>query len=233
MNNKYDLENYTLGGYYIIAQSKRQEWMNDKVIPNIVLSASRCICENYPNIDIIWNKSEKKKYDYRKLLGLSIGTYEEMENWVMEGYQNGKFDYPDVFNTLESAIEFNNKFLINMPNLRVIGLGLPSKYTYDFLEDQNGYKHGVYNNIKKSLTINGHGKVLGYEILGYEYGSFHSYICNGIEDDYYERFKLGLNKYGFISDFGEADSLSEYTNQEIEGTEPVLWLPWIIAEYSK
>lgn len=232
MFNKEVLESHSLAGYYIISQKERQECMNDKVIPNMVLSASRCICDIYPDIDIIWNDSKKNKEHYRKLLGLNIEEYKEMEIWVNESYECGRFGYPDVFNTLETAMEFCNKFLGSVTNLKIVGIALPHRYIDDFLEEQDDYEHGVYSNIKKSLIVNPNGKVLGYEILGYEYGGFHSYMCNGLEDDYLEKFDFKLNENGFISDLEEADIISEYTNEEIEGTEPVLWLPWSIIEYS-
>lgn len=76
------------------------------------------------------------------------------------------------------------------------------------------------------------GSVLGFEILGYDMGTFHSYICNRLEDDYDKEYGFRLNRSGFISTIDEAKKLAEYTNRDDVGAEPVLWLPWVIVKYS-
>lgn len=230
MNSNYITENFCLGGYYIIKPISRADWMNSNVLQESVLSASRCIYSFYPDIDIIWSKSKKKKEAYKQILGLDKSCYDEMESWISKEFENN-FDFPEVFNNYESAVEFRNKFLNNQDGLRIIGVALPNKYKNIFLDEQDDLRYGICKNLNQTLRINRECTVLGYEILGFEYGVFHSYICNGLEDDYYNKYKLKLNDNGLISTLEEAEMLSDYTNKEIEGTEPVLWLPWIILEY--
>lgn len=230
MDLNYLNENFYLGAYYILKTTPRAEWMNSNVLHGTVLSASRCICSFYPDINLIWSESDKKRENYRKSLGLDISTYIKMEQWVNEEFEK-KFYFPDVFNSYECAVEFIHNFLSNENNLKIIGIALPNIYKNIFLEDQDDLTYGVCNNINQSLGIGSKGMILGYEILGFESGGFHSYICNGLEDDYYDKYKLKLNSYGLISTLEEAKILTDFTNDEIEGTEPVLWLPWILLEY--
>ena len=44
---------------------------------------------------------------------------------------------------------------------------------------------------------------------------------------YNNQYNLKLNDNEFISTLDEAEMLADYTNEEIEGTAPVLWLPWL------
>lgn len=231
MNSDFLNQNFYLGGYYIVKPVPRADWMNNKVIHELVLSASRCICNFYPDIGVIWNKSKDKKENYRKILMLDNNTYNEMECWINEKFEKN-FDFPDVFNNYESAVEFYHKFLSNQNDLRIIGIALPKKFRNIFLEKQDDLKYGVCKNLSQSSQINVEETILGYEILGFEYGGFHSYICNGLEDYYYDKYNLKLNKNGFISTLDEAQMLADYTNEEIEGTEDVLWLPWVLVEYN-
>lgn len=232
MNSGFLNQNFYLGGYYIVKPTSRADWMNNKVLHKLVLSASRCICNFYPDINVIWNQSNDEKEAYRKKLMLDGNTYNEMELWIDERFEKN-FEFPDVFNSYESAVEFYHKFLSNQNDLRIIGIALPKKIRDIFLQEQDDLRYGVCKNLSQSLHINLKGTVIGYEILGFEYGRFHSYICNGLEDDYYDKYNFKLNNNGLIFTLEEAQMLADYTNEEIHCTEPVLWLPWVLLEYRK
>lgn len=220
---------FYLGGYYIIKPIPWADWMNGDVLPELVLSASSCICDFYPDISVIWNKSRKKKKEYMKAIGLDSCTYDKMEYWLNEEFENN-FDYPDVFNSYESAIEFCQKFLYNQSDLRIIGVALPKIHRDSFLGEQDDLRYGICKNLNKALSVDSRSTILGYEILGFEAGGFHSYICNGLEDEYCSKYNFILNENGFIPTLEEAKTLSDYTNEQIEGKEPVLWLPWVILD---
>lgn len=230
MNSNFLNQNFYLGGYFIVKTVSRADRMNNNVLHELVLSASRCICNFYPDIDIIWSESKEKKETYRKTLMLDNHSYGEMECWINERFKNN-FNFPNVFNNYESAVEFHHKFLDGLNDLRIIGIALPNKFRDIFLEEQDDLRYGVCKNLSQSLRISLEGTVLGYEILGFEYGGFHSYICNDLEDYYYDKFNFKLNDNGLISTLDEAEIFSDYTNEEIEGAEPVLWLPWVLLEY--
>lgn len=231
MSLDYLNQNFYFGGYHIIKPATRASCMNENVLHEIILSASRCICDFFPDINVVWSKSKKKKEEYMRTFGLDSHTYDEMEQWINKEFENN-FDFPDVFNSFESAIEFRHKFLYNQNDLRIIGVALPKIHKDAFLEEQYDLRYGICKNLNKSLSVDSNSTILGYEILGFEYGGFHSYICNGLEDDYYDKYNLKLNINGLISTMEEAQTLSDYTNEKIEGTEPVLWLPWVILDIS-
>lgn len=222
-------ESFYFGGYFIVKPTPRPHWMNGNVIHEKVMSASNCLCDFYPDINIIRNKSQKVKEEYRITLGLDISTYDKMENWINEKFEKD-LELPYIFSSYESAFEFYGKFLYNQNDLRIIGIALPNIYKDSFIEEQDDLSYGVCKMINKHIPINIHNTTLGYEILGYDWGGFHSYICNGLENMYYDKYKLVLNENGFISTLEEADILSRYTNNVIENKEPVLWLPWAILD---
>lgn len=222
-------QHFYLGGYYIVKPIPRADWMNSSVLPESVLSASSCICDFYPDISIIWNKSRTKKKDYMKAIEIDRSTYDKMEDWLNEESENN-FDSSNVFNSYESAIEFCHKFLYNQSDLKIIGVALPKIHRDSFLKEQDDLRYGICKNLDKGLSVGLHNEILGYEILGFEFGGFHSYICNGLEDKYHSKYNFVLNENGFIPTLEEAQTLSDYTNKEIEGTEPVLWLPWVILD---
>ena len=82
-----------------------------------------------------------------------------------------------------------------------------------FLEGEVDYD--VFKNIKEEACVDHRGKVLGYEILKYDFERFHSYICNELYEDYNEKYGFKLNSNGFISTLDEAEKLADYTNEKL------------------
>ncbi|MEM5003980.1 hypothetical protein WKH54_02885 [Priestia megaterium] len=227
------------GGYYIITPIARPDYMDKKLIPNTILSASDCICDFHPEINILWGSSKEEKHKYIQRLNISQSTYKEMETWVEEKFKREVFAYPQVFTTLEIAKEFLCKFLSHLSDAKIIGIGLSEKHVEEFIKYEEPFSEAENQNGVERLLLNGLPieqkdlKFLGYEVIGYENGGFHSYLCNRLEKDFNEHFKFILNQNGFMPSLEDAIRYCNYSNNEDVGTEPVLWHPWAIYEYTK
>ena len=231
---------YLSAGYYLILPTPRKEYMDKAVVPESVLSVSECICTHYPDISILWGNSEVKKDHYMDQLGLSLTTFQLLEQWIEEQRKTGDVLFPQVFSNLNVAQTFVDRFLNQLPDIRIISLGLPEQFKVDFLEDvaafssKNSEPYGVEKMVSQHLSPDTDGaKKIGYEVLGFDSGLFHSYLCNGLERDFSNHFNLSLNSHGLIHTFEEADRYSDYCNELGEATEAVLWLPWAIFEYER
>ena len=67
---------------------------------------------------------------------------------------------------------------------------------------------------------------LGYEVLCWDIGGFHSFICNGLEKDYEEKLQLIFNENGFFNELDSAVKAVEYTRRDEVGAEPGYWAPF-------
>lgn len=229
---------YISGGYYIVSPSKRADYMDKTILPETILSASACLCDLHPDINILWGRSEKKKQTYSKELNLSTSAFEELEGWVDKKHEDNTFNFPQLFTTVDLAREFKKIFLNHLNDIRIIGIGLQENFVEEFLDEEETLskaveeRYGIETLLMNKTTMGmGVFKKNGYEVLGFDSGQFHSYICNGLEMDYNNNFKFGLNENGFIPNLELAIKCCEYSNDEELGTEPVLWLPWAIFEY--
>ena len=219
----------------------RKDYMDEKIVPETVLSVSSCLCKQYPDTSILWGNSEVKKARYMDQLGLSLNTVQLFEQWIEEHRNTGDILFPQVFSSLHSAQDFLNRFLIQHPGIRIISIGLPERYKSDFLEDielfssKNPEPYGVEKMLLQHHPPEKEGaKKVGYEVLGFDSGSFHSYLCNGLESDFRQHFNFSPNRYGLIDSIEEADRYSDYCNElSEEETESVLWLPWAIFEHKR
>jgi hypothetical protein len=229
---------YLLGGYYIISLLKRPEYMDNEIIPETIYSASECLCDFHPEINILWCGSKRKKQEYAQKLNITESTFSELEKWVEDMFATEKFTYPQLFTTVELTREFYNKFLSHLTETKVIGIGLPEDFVNDFIEYEESQnkleknRYGIEKLLLNKIQIELKDSImLGYEVLGFENGTFHSYLCNSLEKDFKKHFGFSLNENGFISSLEEATRFCDYSNDEELGTEPVLWLPWVIFEY--
>lgn len=219
----------------------RKDYMDEKIVPETVLSVSSCLCKQYPDTSILWGNSEVKKARYMDQFGLSLNTVQLFEQWIEEHRNTGDVLFPQVFSSLHSAQDFLNRFLIQLPGIRIISIGLPERYKSDFLEDielfssKNPEPYGVEKMLLQHHPPEKDGaKKVGYEVLGFDSGSFHSYLCNGLESDFRQHFNFSPNRYGLIDSIEEADRYSDYCNElSEEETESVLWLPWAIFEHKR
>jgi hypothetical protein len=232
--------NFISGGYYIITPIVRPDYMDKELIPDTILSVSECICDFHPEINILWGRSNKAKRKYTQHLNISESTYEEIEKWIEEKSEAGIFAYPQVFTTLELAKEFLSKFLYHLSDAKIIGIGLPEEYVEEFIEYEESQnkeeenQYGIEKLLLRRIPIGDQvPKMIGYEVLGFEYGTFHSYLCNGLEKYFNGHFEFNLNQEGFFPTLEEASRYCDYSNNEELGTEAVLWLPWAIFECTK
>lgn len=219
------------GGYLLIERSKRAAYMDQQLIPEFVQSASGCICEQHPTLDVFWGMSEKEKALYRARLRLSEEEFLKLTELVEIHQESGELGYPQTFQTVERAKECRDSFFSHI-ELDIIEIGLPESHMSDFLEQgdegKSPERYGVECFILKEEIEKPTGRLLGYEVLGYENGMFHSYLCNSLEQDFAKQFTFRLNENGFIPTLEEAERYCSYCNQEDIETEPVLWLPWAI-----
>jgi len=173
-------------------------------------------------------------------LGLSLNNFQLFEQWIEKHRNTGDVLFAQVFSGLHSAGDFLNRFLVHLPGIRIISIGLPERYKSDFLKDvelfssKNPKPYGVEKMLSQHHPPGIEGaKKVGYEVLGFDSGSFHSYLCNGLERDFRQHFNFSPNRYGLINSIEEANRYSDYCNALGEETESVLWFPWAIFEYKK
>lgn len=221
------------GGFLLVEPCIRAEYMNAEILPELIYTASPCICNIYPSE---FNNDEEK-FAYINKLDLSDNLFENM-NGYLEQLLKEKNICEEFFQELEHAHYFKNKYLNNIQNVKIIEIGTTTNYISDFFEEicNNNLKSIDYfvisRNLNRMKKVNDNNKTLGFDILGFEgWGSFHSFICNSLENVYKEKFGMEFTKFGLIKNYDDAVKASEYNNFDpnFDG-EPVLWQPWIVNE---
>jgi hypothetical protein len=229
----------TAGGYLFVGAAPRPQYSEARVLPASLWTPTSCICELYPeHWAFSWCKPRQGDVDAAiRQLGLDPADLQRLQAWVDQQFGQGRVGFPGIFLDLEVARQFAASFVRAGPEIKLLGIGLPELYVPEFLAEarpgpQEG-PPGVYLAVESGAPLAEGGASLGFEPLAYEYGSFHSFICNSLEKDYVERLRLPINEHGRFTELAACERAVEYTRLDTTGAEPALWQPWHIVEYPR
>lgn len=226
---KIDIKEFVAGGYFLTKYSDKSEYMAN-FLPSKIISASNCIVDIFPEV---WSADSVEKPNQVKSeannYSVSIEELPKVLDWTKNNFES-EVGLGNVFFSVNKAKEFANLFYDFASELTVIGIGLKSDLVVDYLEQEDA-EYGVYKLLKREQVLESSGEILGFEVLGNEYGSFHSWLCNSLEIDCKEKLEIIPNQNGFIETFEQAEKCAEYANRDEVGAEPCFWLPWLILEY--
>lgn len=227
---------FILGGYFVVKAAQRALCMNKELLPEKIITVSECICDILPST---WALSwvNKRKEDIERAnsaMGLTDGEFEELEEWATVKFDNGNIGWQNGFSDLATAREFCKKFLKTTDDVYILGIGLRKEDTEIFIDEERPCEGMgttlVYNVLQRNEFIDTSG-FLGFDVLGCDIGSFHSYICNGLEHDFFEVFGIRPNKYGLYDSYTESRQAAEYLLNEEIGAEPALWQCWVVCKF--
>lgn len=191
-----------------------------------ILTVSTCICNQYPSLyGSFWDNHINEQIEYQKLLQLSDKEFESMKETVSFLFQEHKLDHDSRFAKFTDAKNFYSNYLYHLPSLQIVSISLEDAYRDSFLDEIKDM-----NNIPFPLKTNPvDGILLGYDILGWDYGSFHTYLCNSLDKTISEKFHYSVNELGLIQNpYMQVRKFAEYI---ADMGEPVLWLPFAVHQH--
>jgi len=222
---------YFLGGYYLVEGSSLQTWMNNSLLPPKLHSASNCISQHHPYHSLFsWvNENEQQSASqYSLRLGLDRRQHKILQAKADKWFDCEQYSWGGVWSDRQTARAFAQDYLGQIKDLRLIAIATTEKYRQKLLQDCDP-KMGVDRFLHSGQTIEIERGFLGYEILGYEFGFFCSFICNHLETDL-EQIGIELNRHGLIEEYEQAIEATNYINLPETGAETLLWVPWAITE---
>lgn len=225
-----------LGGYFIVEQTRRSDYMSKDLLPDFIFTPSNCICNLHPDSHCLsWVRKDVKEINgYQKRIKLPDDDFNSLCQDCNKYFEENKYGWVNMFLDLECLHYIKNKYFNNIDNLKILAISTTQQYMDDFLQEEtppeNHGESGVYTMLKIKEEIDIQKKFRGYEILGFEYGSFHSFICNGLEKELNGKLGINFNSNGLIDNYKDACKAAEHVNNSGVGAEPVLWQPWAINE---
>ena len=213
------------GGYFLTRAVERPSYCCADLLPNRILSLSACICDFAPDLS---------ESDWARKWAISPVAVPEFRWWSTAQFDAETLGWPRVFFSLRDARAFVSRFLSSAPDVKVLGIGLHPEAVESFPAKsgpQEGIP-GIDKAVRRGAPLDKGGVALGWEVLCYDSGDFHSWLCNGLETHIARIFGIRPTSTGFIGSMAQALTAAEYCGREDAPAEPGFWAPWLVVEYA-
>ena len=221
---------YYLAGYYLV-QLQSNDAMN-QASPQ-TFTCSSCIHEHLlAGWSYAWSATTQHEIDVvQEHFGLSQTQFQNLQSWADEKLLKGCIGWPSVFQNIETAFGYKNRFFQPTKNVALLALYVDHDFRNELLEifkpasTQVG-AIGLYQCLEKSIAEpqDADESLLSYDYIGIEIsGDFHSFHCHQLADELVEKFGLTLNENGLFEDARNQAQVEAFLNADVTGCEPVPW----------
>ena len=238
-----DLGDFVCGGYAIIKSYPRPDWLGEGLLPETILSASRCFCEAFPNSDFMSRGApENILRKAAATFGIDAEQIAALLDWSEQRSHSGEIVWPYWFASLHTGREFAERFSPAAEGLHLIGIAIHSslappvvqalfKPVQPFGDFPPIAPPTTSETIERAEPLAPGGESLGFEVLGMDCDPFHSWLCGSLHGPVAEVLGIRPNAAGFIETADDAQAVADYCNRDDVPSEPVFWVPWAIVEY--
>src|SRR5687767_4074206 len=177
---------FIVGGYYLIQATESKKWMNEKFFPPLIWSASRHICEIYPDSWILpWVSDDVSAKENQEILELDDDAFHSLQLEFNNLFDQDEFGFPNVFFSLALARNFHGRYLKHLSNIKLLGIALADEYWEEFIQEtvpgKNMGENGIRIKLRARHSIEPEAMFRGFGVLGYDHGQFCTYICNSLQ----------------------------------------------------
>lgn len=235
-----DTRRFVAGGYFVARYGARDDaWMAAELLPRRLVSACDCLVARAPGTwALAWaTHSDAERAAAAEAFGLDAATTAEAIAWTTAAFDRGVVGWPDVFFALDDARAFARRFIPATVDVFVAGIALPDDLAAVLLATagpaEGASPSGVDEALRRGEPAAPGGEALGFEVLGYDHGGFHSFVCNGLERAFRDALGVVPNAHGLYEDEADARRCADHAGSPSTGAEPGLWLPWRFTRYPR
>lgn len=213
----------------------------DNLLPELIWSGSRHICQKFPDSWILgWTsnkeiESKRELESAREIIKLSdeeFSASQEDFNVLLEGEQ---FGFPNVFMKSDIAVQKYHQYFSAVPHLKLLGFALPETHYDEFIAYANPSDskwislNGVYLKLSQKEIYRGADSI-GYDLLGFDGADYCSFLCGSMEGEIHHKYNVRFNQYGLVSEYEPAEKVSQAIASGEETAEDGFWAPWLVFE---
>jgi hypothetical protein len=224
-------------GYYVVRLFEPPATLSGDLLPEKVLTVSPCLNESFPNSWALdWVKcTDEERAASASRLGIPSTDLPRVSARVGELFNSGALAWPNVWRQLEVARSVTRELLEESGDLALVGVGVPREFVAPLLSElapqsQEGAP-GVYLAALADERMSAGGSLAGWEVLGFERGACHSWLCNGIHVDAASRVERFLGALGLLESEAAAREILRIMAEDPEKAEPATWVPAAVVQY--
>jgi hypothetical protein len=231
-------------GYVLALPVTREGTMAYDLLPPTFPTISECLTDFAPGTwCLAWATRDPELERAHREFGLVPHRAEEPCQFCR--FSTESFDriwgWPHVIFEQWQAQEIATRFLDLSVGVRLLGIGLPRGLVPEFLDyatpdpPRPGFAQqgetGFVTRLRLDQPLATGGVPLGWEVLGFDVSSFHSWVCNGLESQVASALGIRPNGNGLITDVEDARVAAAFCGGPEARACPALWMPWFVSEY--
>lgn len=225
-----DAADYVAGGYILTRRVARDDAHHSAdLLPAWIVSAGPCLADMA--LEYWWNEANVAE---AAGFGVPESSWPELISWYTEQFETS-IGAPGIARSPDVIHEFIDRFVTDRTDLTLLGLGLAPEHARELIDNWRSPpdrgEYGVFEMLERGVSLHPGGTALGYEVISYEYGLEHSWLCNSLETLAHERLGITPNEHGLLASASEAAAVADMANDS-DAVEPGLWLPWLLVTYS-
>jgi hypothetical protein len=241
-----NLNDYFSGGYVITKAVDTsspipwvKKWFGDQadLLPESILSVGFCGSRFAPFF--AWAGASDQDY---AAFGIPDDKRDELETWA-----NARFDeeigFPHIFFNLTTTHEYIARFTRTPNPLQLLGIGVHKDDLWKLAEaeklnpasrEQSGARAAGFSGSGFARAVSfgqppAQGEIVGFDVIAIRYQIDHSWHCNHLAKDGFEKFHFRPNQFGLINEKANADALATYATEQF--IEDSIWLSVLVSRY--
>jgi hypothetical protein len=178
--------------------------LSQGLLPAQILTLTSCLTNLFPDSWALeWVQcSDDDRVAKAARFGVPVSGVQALVRTVTQLHDTGDIGWPNVWNNLEAARGLIGEALSNPSDIVLVGAGIPGDCVDEFLrqlapEPREG-PCGAFQLATARQTLASGGEILGWEVLGFDRASCHSWLCNSLHIAAAERLGVGLGKFGLL-----------------------------------
>ncbi|GHJ47699.1 hypothetical protein Cs7R123_50410 [Catellatospora sp. TT07R-123] len=145
--------------------------------------------------------------------------------------------YAPWHQTWQEAAEAAGQALPEAGKAHVLGMSVPESGAAELtVRTERWTGHPIQVNLAQPSSPPP-GTDHGFEVLGFEHGRFHSWLCYSLHHQAFDRFGIRPNDRGLLATLAEARQVAEFANinRDMPDGTPldVHWLPALVTEHDQ
>jgi hypothetical protein len=223
------------GGFYVTRTISRPPGLGDILLPAHLITLTSCLTEFLPDLWALdWTScSTDERVAAVKKLGLPEELLPTLLKSATDAFNRGDLGWPCVWQSASAARAA--LALLNGAPLEfvVLELGVPKDAAAMLLAElaprTGDAESGFLKKLRSASSLESLSVPLGWEVLGVEDGgSFHSWLCNSIQDDASAKLNVKPGPLGLLAAEHDAAAVVELIESGL-GAEPVPWFRGLIS----
>jgi hypothetical protein len=222
------------GGFYVTRAISRPAGLGD-LLPERLMTLSACLTEFLPDVWALdWTScSTDERIAAVKRLGLPEELLPTVQASATDSFNRGDLGWPCVWQSASAARAALALVKAAPVEFVVLELGIPEDEAAILLPElaprMGEAACGFLEKLTSTSSLESASIPLGWEVLGAEAGgSFHSWLCNSLQDDASTRLNIKPGSMGLLTAEADAAAIVQLIESGL-GAEPVPWFRGLVS----